>query len=277
MAHRYLFNGIVSYAAITAMSSSNKNHPGNPNFKDHFSSASDTYASARPGYPDSLFAYLSSVCEQHDMAWDCATGNGQAAVKLAAHFKSVIASDASAQQIRHAQPHPSVDYIVTRAEDSGIACNSIDLVTVAQALHWFALPAFSKEVGRTLKAGGVMAAWTYNLLTINPQLDALINHLYDTLLGPYWAAERRLVEEGYQSIDFPYPELKCPNFQMELNWNAGQLLDYLSTWSAVKARIADNRPDPLQEIKDRLFELWGDTQQCKRIEWPLAVRVWRNA
>lgn len=251
-------------------------HTGKPAFKDHFSSASGAYASARPGYPDSLFAYLSSLSEQHDIAWDCATGSGQAAVKLADYFKSVIASDASAQQIEHAQHHPSVDYIVTSAEDSGIAGNSVDLVTVAQALHWFALPAFSKEVDRTLKCGGVLAAWTYNLLTINPQLDALINHLYNTLLGPYWPAERRLVEEGYQSIDFAYPELTCPRFQMELNWNAGQLLDYLSTWSAIKARIADKQPDPLQEIKDPLFELWGDPQQYKRIEWPLAVRVWQK-
>lgn len=258
------------------MSSPNNNQPGNPVFKDHFSSASDTYASARPGYPDNLFAYLSSVCEQHDMAWDCATGSGQAAVKLADYFKSVIASDASAQQIRHAQYHPSLDYIVTSAEQSAIASNSIDLASVAQALHWFALPAFSKEVDRTLKCGGVLAAWTYNLLTINPQLDALINHLYSTLLGSYWPAERRLVEEGYQSINFPYPEITCPDFQMELNWNAGQLLDYLSTWSAVKACVADHQPDPLQEIKGALFKLWGDPLQRKRIEWPLAVRVWQK-
>ena len=258
------------------MSSPNNNQPGNPVFKDHFSSASDTYASARPGYPDNLFAYLSSVCEQHDMAWDCATGSGQAAVKLADYFKSVIASDASAQQIRHAQYHPSLDYIVTSAEQSAIASNSIDLASVAQALHWFALPAFSTEVDRTLKTGGVLAAWTYNLLTINSQLDALLNHLYGTLLGPYWPAERLLVEEAYQSINFPYLELTCPHFKMELNWNAGQLLDYLSTWSAVKARIADNQSDPLQEIKGPLLELWGDPVQHKRIEWPLAVRVWQK-
>ena len=259
-----------------AMNSDPTNHPERPSFKDHFSTHSATYASSRPGYPDSLFTYLSSLCDQHERAWDCATGSGQAAIKLADYFKRVIATDASAAQIAHAQPHQTVSYVVTRAENSTLENNSVDLISVAQALHWFDLPAFTAEVDRILKSSGILAVWSYNLLTINPALDERIQHLYGDVLKPYWPAERQLVEEGYRSIDFPYPELSSPPFAMELDWTLAQLRDYLSTWSAVKACLAATGLDPLERITEQLLERWGDTQASKRIRWALSIRAWKK-
>ena len=248
----------------------------NPLFKDHFSHDSGSYAKHRPSYPDALFTYLSSLTKDHHIAWDCATGSGQSALQLTRYFGQVIATDASESQINNARKHKGVSYGVARAENSGIETNSLDLITVAQALHWFDFSAFTTEVDRTLKINGILAVWSYNLLTLRPDIDELIKHLYATVLEQYWPEERRLVEQGYKSIDFPYDELSTPNFNMALNWNAGQLIDYLSTWSAVNAYISNNDNNPVELIQDKLLNLWGQTETEMPVTWPLTVRVWQK-
>ncbi len=245
-------------------------------FKDHFSHDSGSYAKHRPSYPDALFTYLSSLTKDHHLAWDCATGSGQSALKLAQYFNQVVATDASESQVCHAHKHKGVSYRVARAEDSGIESNSLDLITVAQALHWFDLSAFAAEVDRTLKEGGILAIWSYNLLVLQPDIDELIKQLYDTVLKQYWPAERRLVEQGYTTIDFPYDELSTPKFNMTLNWNFAQLINYLSTWSAVKAYLSENKNNPIELVQNKMLKLWGNIDIERPVTWPLTVRVWQK-
>ena len=242
-------------------------------FKDYFSTHSNAYAKYRPRYPASLFEYVSSVATQHERAWDCATGNGQAALGLTPFFEQVIATDASQSQLENAQRHLKITYRVATAERTDIEDASVDLVTVAQALHWFDLDAFYAEVKRVLKASGVLAVWAYNLLEIEPLIDAKINAFYGETVGPYWPPERRLIEEGYGSIAFPFQELKPPPLLMEARWNLPDLAGYLRTWSATKRFIEARGFDPVTGLTDDLLPLWGAPEQEKTVRWPLNVRV----
>ncbi|MBC2739348.1 class I SAM-dependent methyltransferase [Thiobacillus sp.] len=251
-------------------------------FKDHFSSASDRYAAYRPDYPAALFAWLASLCPRPGtsaecgIAWDCATGSGQAALGLAPYFRQVVATDASAEQIRHAQPHPAIDYRVAPAEASGLAKHSIDLITVAQAAHWFDLPRFYAEATHVLKPGGVLALWGYGRMVLPGKMDTPFRHFYAETVGPYWPPERALVDDGYRSLDFPFTEIEAPGFLIEVEWNLPRLAAYLSTWSAVK-RFQDARGhDPLPALMAELTPLWGDVNTAKTLQWPLFLRVGRH-
>src|SRR4249919_1013204 len=152
-------------------------------FKDHFSGHAAAYAQARPTYPAELFAWLASQCPRHELVWDAGCGNGQASVALAAHFQRVFASDPSATQIDAAMPHPSVRYSVEPAERCSLPDHCADLVTVAQALHWFDHAAFYAEVRRVLKPGGVIAAWCYERSSVSLAVDAVFTQLYLGELG----------------------------------------------------------------------------------------------
>lgn len=231
------------------------------------------YAKFRPTYPGELFEYLATLPPARDLAWDCATGSGQAAVALAQHFTAVIATDASEKQILHAQPHERVRYRAAPAENSGLEPHAVDLVTVAQALHWFDLPAFHQDAQRVLKTNGVIAVWSYNLLQVNPEVDAIVNHFYDDIVGPFWPPERRVIEEGYAKLPFPFSEIEAPQFQMEVRWSLPQLLGYLHTWSATQRFIETNGTDPLSLVQEDLETAWGDRDQSVR--WPLALRIGR--
>lgn len=248
-------------------------------FKDHFSAASDRYAAYRPDYPAALFVWLaglrprSGTSAARDTAWDCATGSGQAALGLAPHFRRVIASDASAEQIRHAAPHPGIEYRVAPAEASGLADRSVDLVTVAQAAHWFDLPCFYAEVARVLKPGGVLALWGYGRMVLPGEMDAPFRRFYAETVGPYWPPERALIDDAYRSLDFPFAEVAAPAFAIEVEWTLPRLLDYLSTWSAVKRYQAEQTHDPLPALMAELLPAWGDSETARQLEWPLFLRV----
>ncbi len=250
-----------------------------PTFKDHFSGNSADYAAYRPSYPAALFSYMAEQAPGRGLAWDCATGSGQAALGLASYFEAVVATDASADQIAQARRHPTVSYRVAPAEASGLDSASVDLVSVAQAAHWFDLPAFHAEVKRVLRPGGVLALWCYQHLQVEPALDQVIGAFYGDQLDAYWPPERRHVEAGYRDLDFPYVELTPPGFAMEADWNLDQLMGYFATWSAVKAyRRALNR-DPLPELRERLASLWTASgvslATAKNIKWPLSLRFGR--
>ncbi len=245
-------------------------------FKDHFSSGSGRYAAFRPDYPRQLFSWLADQCAAKDMAWDCATGSGQAALGLAPHFARVIATDASAEQIHHAAPHAAVDYRVAPAEASGLPDASVDLVTVAQAAHWFDLSVFHAEVRRVLKPGGVVALWGYGRLTLPGALDAPIEHFYADTVGPWWPPERALIEDAYRSLNFPFAEMGAPAFCIEVHRTLDRLLDYLSTWSAVKRYQAARDEDPLPPLRDELAPGWGDPTRPKALRWPLFLRAGRR-
>ncbi|OJW76526.1 class I SAM-dependent methyltransferase [Thiobacillus sp. 65-1402] len=246
-------------------------------FKDHFSSGSDRYAAYRPDYPAALFAWLAGQCSGHDLAWDCATGSGQAALGLAAHFRRVVATDASAEQIRHAAPHPAITYRVAPAEASGLADHSIDLVTVAQAAHWFDLPAFYAEAARVLKPDGMVALWGYGRMVLPGEMDAPFLRFYGETVGPYWPAERALIDDAYRSLDFPFMEIEAPAFAIEVAWTLPRLLDYLSTWSAVRRYRAARGHDPLPPLRAELAPLWGTPEAARTLRWPLFLRAGRVA
>jgi SAM-dependent methyltransferase len=244
-------------------------------FADHFSMQAGSYAQYRPLYPASLFSWLAERAPSRERAWDCGTGSGQAAVALSRHFDTVIATDPSASQIGHAKPTDGVRYAVMTAERSAIATASVSLVTVAQALHWFDLSAFYREVQRVLVPGGVLAVWSYGLLTIEPAIDELIAHFYTDTVGPYWPAERAIVDAGYGTLDFPFAEEEAPAVAMEAEWTAGQLLGFLSTWSAVARFRSARGEDPMPRFAEALSERWGDRSLAKRVCWPLSLRMGR--
>lgn len=243
-------------------------------FKDHFSRLAATYASYRPRYPRALFEYLASCCARRELAWDCACGSGQATIDLARHFDTVVATDASAAQIAAAEPLAHVRYQVASASASGLQAASADIVTVAQALHWFELEPFYAEVQRVLRVRGVLAVWTYGVLHVEgAQLDQRLQHFYSDTLGAYWPAERRLVEEGYRSLPFAFPELAPPAFEMHEEWSLAQLLGYVRSWSASARYLEKNGADPVTALEAGLALLWGDPKMLRRIAWPLQVRI----
>jgi SAM-dependent methyltransferase len=242
-------------------------------FKDHFSGHAVDYAKFRPHYPGELFEYLASISPRHELAWDCATGNGQAAVGLARHFGSVIATDASAQQIESAEPDDRISYRVALAEASGIDSASVDLILVAQALHWFDLDAFFTEAKRVLKADGVLAIASYKVLEIAPEIDAIIWKFYSETTGLFWPPERELIETDYKDINFPFSELPPRQFEMHENWNLDQLAGYLRTWSATIKFIAARGFDPVDSVVEELGAVWKNPELVREIRWPLHLRV----
>jgi SAM-dependent methyltransferase len=244
-------------------------------FKDHFSGHAAQYAQYRPQYPESLFEWLSSLTVRHDHAWDCGTGNGQAARGLTRWFGTVTATDASADQIQSAEACAHVEYRVAKAEGSGLESGSIDLVTVAQALHWFNLDQFYPEVRRVARPGAVFAGWCYGLSRIAPEVDAVIEHLYTDIVGTYWPPERRYIEEQFRTLAMPFPEIPAPSFAMRAEWPLPALLGYLGTWSAVQAYRRKNGTDPLAQVADDLAAAWGPADSPRRIDWPLYFRVGR--
>lgn len=241
-------------------------------FKDHFSKQAADYAKFRPRYPQKLFDYLGSIAPSRQFAWDCGTGNGQAAVGLASVFDRVIATDASEKQIANAQSRKLVDYRVAPAENSGIESETLDLIMVAQALHWFDLGRFYAEARRVLKPDGILAASAYNLLRIEPVIDHIVNRYYYEVVGPFWPAERKLVEQ-FADLPFPFREIGPPKFEMTAQWNLDHLLGYLQTWSSTQRFIAAKGTDPLEQIIDELRTAWGDSQQTRNVTWPLVLRI----
>jgi SAM-dependent methyltransferase len=247
-------------------------------FKDHFSDLASQYAASRPGYSAPLFDYLAGLCPERQAAWDCACGSGQAAVPLADHFETVYATDASKEQVASATPHPRVRYSVAPAEHSGLEAQSVNLVTVAQALHWFDLPKFYAEVDRVLKDNGVLAVWTYSTCTVEgPEADALAQKFYSETIGPYWPPERRIVESGYRDLPFPFTELTPPPLEMQESWPLGRLLGYFRSWSATGRYIKQHGVDPVVTLGEALEKVWGDPMQSRRITWRLFVRVSRKS
>jgi SAM-dependent methyltransferase len=246
-----------------------------PRFKDHFSANAKNYAAYRPAYPAHLFTYLAAQTGHHDLAWDCATGSGQAARGLARYYAAVLASDASAEQIGHATKQAKVRYQVAAAEASGLASASVDLITVAQAAHWFDLPNFYAEARRVLRPGGILALWCYERLSVNPEIDAVIEPFYSEVLGPYWPPERHWVECGYRDLPFPFREQPVPAFEMRARWTLEQLLGYAATWSAVKNHRAALGSDPLPALRAALETRWISNAERKTIKWPLSLRLGR--
>jgi SAM-dependent methyltransferase len=245
-------------------------------FKDHFSALSSDYARFRPRYPAALFDWLAEVSPSTALAWDVAAGSGQASVELAARFTRVFATDGSAEQLAHAEARPNLTYRHERAERSSLGDASVDLVTVAQALHWFDHPAFFAEAARVMKPGGVLAVWCYEVFEATPALDAIVSRFYHDVVGPYWPPERRWIETGYADLALPFPRVEAPAFEMALSWTLDELVGYLGTWSATQRYRADRGSDPLPTVRAALAAAWGDVGAERRVRWPLTVHACRK-
>ena len=244
---------------------------------DHFSAVARGYARFRPSYPAGLFAALAAGAPGRRTAWDCATGTGQAALGLAAHFARVVATDLSPPLLRAASPHPRVRYVAARAEASPLADGWADVVTVAQALHWFDLPRFYDEARRVLAPDGVLAVWTYGTVRLeSPGLDDAVQQLYRERVGQYWPAERALVETGYRSLPFPFAPIAAPHIAMTAAWSLAELLGYLRTWSAVERFRAARGVDPVALAEPEIVAAWPADRERVVARWPLTVRVGRR-
>jgi SAM-dependent methyltransferase len=242
-------------------------------FKDHFSERAAEYARFRPRYPDELFRALADLAPGRRLAWDCGTGNGQAAVGLAAHFDWVAATDPSAEQLAHAEAHPNVEYRPGLESESGLESASADLVTAAQALHWFDADAFYAEARRVLRSGGVVAVWCYNLPRIDPALDRLLDRFSDETVGPYWDRERQHVREGYRDLPFPFTELPFPACAMQRQVLLADMAGYLDTWSSVRRYRQKVGRDPVAPFVAELASVWGDASRPRTVRWPLTGRL----
>lgn len=244
-------------------------------FKDLFSAQSSAYAKFRPHYPGALFDYLATLTPALNAAWDVGTGNGQAAVALADHYSRVFATEPSEKQLSQAEPHPKVIYSQAPAEHSGLADSSVNLITVAQAFHWFHQEDFFREVRRVAEPGAVLAVWCYEITTVDAAVDPVMLRLYNEILGPYWDERRRLVEEGYRNEKFPFNELQPPPFAMQVEWDMTQFAGYLGTWSAVQKYLEAKGENPLAQIENEVRAAWGEPGEKKLVSWPLSLRIFQ--
>ncbi len=236
-------------------------------FKDHFSGHAGLYRDARPVYPTALFDWLAAQTPRRVLAWDCGCGNGQASTELAARFDRVHASDPSADQVAAADARPNIDYRVESAERCSLRDHSVDLVCVAQALHWFDFGAFHAEARRVLKPGALFAAWAYSDCRTTPAVDALKDRVYVDLAGPFWPPERALVDTGYRTLPFPFEAVAAPAFAMSVDWSVDQFLAYLRSWSATQRYIRHHGADPVAQVEDELRAAWGAPDRVRPVSW----------
>lgn len=244
-----------------------------PGFKDHFSGQSNTYERYRPDYPPELFAWLAGQAPGCRLAVDVATGNGQAALGLARHFESVVATEPSAAQLRESRADPRVGYRLESAESISLPSDSADLVVAAQAAHWFDWPQFCAEACRVLRPGGVLAVWCYGSAEIEGVIDRMLEDFSRDVVGPYWPRERRHVDEGYRDLVLPLAAIEIPTFEMRAHWDSAAMLGYLDSWSAVRRHRGRTGRDALDLLAAPLAATWGDLP--RRVRWPLVLKAGR--
>jgi ubiquinone/menaquinone biosynthesis C-methylase UbiE len=239
--------------------------------KDNFSRQADVYAKYRPSYPKELFDFIVGHVKQRAAAWDCATGNGQAAKELAAWFEKVEATDISQKQLDKAIATHNIIYSVQAAEQTAFADNSFDLITVSQALHWFNFEKFYTEARRVAKPGSWLAVWMYSLLRISPAIDTIIETYHYETLHDYWDNERKYVDNNYTTVPFPFPEINTPSFSITYHWTLEELEGYFNTWSALQKYITANEENPVPALIQRIGEQWTGAKM--KIVFPIHLRM----
>jgi SAM-dependent methyltransferase len=240
-----------------------------------FSSFAKEYAQSRPRYPVELFSYLASLVKRRSLAWDCATGNGQAALELVKYFERVVATDVSAEQIRQATRHPQIEYRVAKSEQSGLDDGSVDMVTVASAIHWFDLDDFYSEVRRVMQPGGLLAAWTYHVGYVEPPFDEIFERFYFGVIYSYFAPGARLVDERYETITLPGEAIDAGAWWVSAAWNFDQMLAFIAGWSGTQRYIKERGEDPVALIAEELENIWGERERVRVVRWPLYIRISR--
>lgn len=250
-----------------------------PPARNWFDQGGQAYARFRPEYPRELAAFLAAAAPDRRLAVDVGCGNGQLTQLLAAGFERVAGIDPSADQIANATPHERIDYRCAAAERMPLPDASASLVTAAQAAHWFDLPAFYGEVRRIGRPGAVLALVSYGVLALDraldPVLDARFQAFYRDEIGPYWPAQRKLVDTGYATIDFPFEEIAPPALDIRCEWSLPQFLGYLTTWSAVRSAREAGREQLLTAFADDIAAAWGDAGRRRLVRWPINMRIGR--
>lgn len=238
--------------------------------KDRFSNHAKQYAAFRPAYPKALYDFIFGHVKNFDSAWDAGTGNGQVARDLALRFKKVFATDISEKQLANATRAENIQYSIA-GEEPNFPDSSFDLITTAQAIHWFHIPKFYNEVNRVGKKDAVIAVWGYGLLNIHPDIDKTLQNFYVNIVGPYWDKERRLIDDHYKTIPFPFEEIVTPAFHISVDWTLPEFQGYLSTWSSVQKYIHANRVNPVGDFIKEIRPLWKSDRQ--KINFPLFLRL----
>jgi SAM-dependent methyltransferase len=245
-------------------------------FPDHFSKVAARYAASRPAYPAELYEFVARTSPATRRVWDCATGTGQAAIGLSKLFSEVFATDASAEQLRNSSPGGNIKYSVQRAERTDFPDRYFDAVTVAQALHWFSLDDFKREIDRVLLPEGVLIVWTYGFFQIAPEIDDVLREELIVPVAPYWPPETAITLTGYADVEFPFEAIDVPEMSMQLSWNLTEFLGYLSTWSAANKFIAIHGPGLFERVAAALASVWGDSNEPRIVEMDFFVRGWRK-
>lgn len=246
-------------------------------FKDHFSGHAADYAAARPNYPEALFDWLAERCQRRELAWDAGCGNGQASIALARRFRRLHASDPSAAQISAAIGTAGIDYRVEPAEASSLPDASVDLITVAQAYHWFDQRRFGAEADRVLRPGGLLAVFNYARSRVDADVDRVFAELHDRTLAEDWPAERQHAIETFRALPFPFPEMTdLPRFELHCAWNLGQYLAYLRSWSASQRHLHRTGRDAVTDAAPQFAQAWGDGERVRDVRWPLMLRLGRK-
>ncbi len=247
-------------------------------FKDNFSKQAEVYVKFRPTYPQEMFEFLSKLTSEHKLAWDCGTGNGQSALKLTDYYEKVYATDPSKEQIKNAIPQDRIVYKVESAESpSSIKDNSVDLITVAQAVHWFDLDKFYTQVKRVLKPNGIIAVWAYGIPTIKKELDIIIKDFHDNIVGEFWLPENKLIDKEYSTIPFPFEEIKTPEFFIKKQVNLSETLGHIRSWSATQKYIDRYSENPMEKLSQKLQEHWKEIETEKEMTWKLILKVGKIA
>ncbi|MFZ5707712.1 MAG: class I SAM-dependent methyltransferase [Pseudomonadota bacterium] len=245
-------------------------------FKDHFSSHASAYSTYRPRYPAALADWLASEAPSTSLAVDVGCGSGQLSILLADRFAQVAALDPSAEQIANAAPHAKVAYRVAPAEQTGVAAGSADLLTAAQAAHWFDLPAFFAEARRILKPGGLIALVTYAGMKPGSDVATIVETFRTETLAPYWPPERAMVDNDYRDIRLPFDAVDAPRLILEARWSLDALIGYLDTWSAVRAMERSVGRAAFERTVELLRDAWGPSEDSRLLQWPLTVVAGRK-
>lgn len=239
--------------------------------KDNFSHQAELYAKFRPKYPSDLIQFVLSLAENRENAWDCATGNGQVAGAIAEHFNMVFATDMSQKQLDNAVYAENIVYAISPAESTHFEDNTFDLITVGQAAHWFKLPEFYAEVKRVARENAILALWGYSLFSISPEIDEITHDFYRNIIAPYWDDERKLVDNGYKDLHFPFEAIETPEFQISFECSLRELEGYLNTWSSVQKYINQNKFNPINELIGKIEPHWK--VEKRKITFPIFMKV----
>lgn len=245
-------------------------------FQDHFSGVATSYAASRPAYPTELFEFVARSAPSKQRAWDCATGSGQAAVGLSRHFEKVYGTDGSSQQIGNAASRDNIEYSVQLSENTDFPQHYFDAATIAQALHWFDLDAFTRELARVLKPEGVVMAWTYGFFRIDDTIDAVVRSEFLQPIEPFWPRANASAWSGYSDIDMPFTRIETPEFRLACSWSLAELMAYLSTWSAASRYTERHGPGLIEYVSEKIAAVWNDPELKLTVNMDFYVRGWRN-